>query len=101
MSGRPGEKKCESCGSMNRVLSVRIIISYRSAQTGVPTQHLCEDCLVNAGDLAKIAWEIQGGTPSLAESFGAESEKPRRNRALFVLADALKATWLHRRGVAP
>jgi hypothetical protein len=100
--GRPGDKKCDSCGSMARVLSIRIIISYRSAQTGAPTQRLCEDCLVNAGDLAKAAWEIQGGDPSLAEHFEAASrgETPRRNRALFLLADGLKAAWLRRRGVS-
>ena len=59
MSGRPGAKKCDSCGGMKRVLSVSVSITHGLHSVRVPVLHLCEECIINAPDLAKIAHEIE------------------------------------------
>jgi hypothetical protein len=57
--------KCDACGTRERVLSIKVYISFRGNGTGVPTQHLCETCLLGMRDLAKIAYEIEGCRRSL------------------------------------
>ena len=73
--------KCDGCGTAERVLSIKIYITHRGIGTGVPTQHLCETCLLNMRDLAKIAYEIEGGPATLAATFSGDAGRLDRSRS--------------------